>query len=331
MKFSSRFTKGDRIWFDRASGYYDLVHSSRSGVDHLNSVLKLHDGNFLVGVTMVNTPVYESNFSVELKGGKNVYHVGHLLGEIGCSAWCHESYGGTGCHRERIAGASEEEGLYYARKAYLRRLEHVIKSRRKRMKDVDNLLPSELEGLKSDVLKLEDLKASLLEQVKNKPTISLKKILRRESKWNIGDVVWTTDTSDHVFGTCGNGDGDWKSCADRYSADDLEIFDTIYRILTDKPKKLLIGEIRTWDCEGPDFLYKGVSQSHEYHEKFCFATEAEAAAFFEKSLFMNRKETTRKAVLEKYIGIMDTILAGEMTPKNRRILETHREKFNKLK
>lgn len=142
--------------------------------------------------------------------------------------------------------------------------------------------------------------------------------------------------SGHVFATCGGGDRGWYSCADRFDADDFEVFDTIYRILTDTVRSVKVVEIRTWDCSGPEFLYKDIKDKEaerygeEYHQKLCFGTEEEAKEFFKEFVFINREKVSRKQVLAKYRGIIDTILAGEMTPKNRRLLESHKAKFATL-
>ena len=332
MKFGSLFTVGDKVWVDRSSGYCDLVQNPRwniHGVNELNRQLDLHDGNFLIGISLIYTPITESNFSVELKNGKTIYWVGHLLGEIGCSAWGNETFR-KGSYHNRIVSSSKEEARYYANKAYLIRLNKIIKGFVKKASDVDNLSSSELSGLQSDILKMNDLKNSILEELKDKPKLYRKKVIRRESKWNIGDSFWTTGTSDYVFATWMDFNGRTGNCADRISPNDFETLTTIYKILSDNPKKIIINNIRTWDCEGLDYLYQSKAESHEYHEKFCFATESEAAKFFKEFVFVNRRKYPRKDIINKYLRIIKEVLTTDMSPKNRRQLETFLDKFNNL-
>jgi len=289
--------------------------------------LDFHDGNFLIGVTLTETPITESYHSVESKNGKKFQNTGHLLGHIGCSAWANESPVG---HNRRVATATKEEGEYYANKAYLRRLTLVIKSKQKALLDFDNLLPSKIEGLQSDLNKLIAFRNSIVEKIKSVPNISKKKSVRRESKWNVGDSIWTTDMAGHVFGTYMNFDGETGNCADRFSSTDFEVFDTIYTVLTDTIINLKIDSIRTWDCQGPEFLYKSKDNSEEHHEQLCFDTKEETEKFFKEFVFINRKKVSRQVVLIKYRAIIDTLLAGELTPKNRRQLELHKKKFATL-
>lgn len=329
MKFASRFAKGDKVWVDCSAGYHSLVQYNAIDIrDGIKQQMTFHDGQVLIGVSLLHTPIYESNFSVEKVRGKNVFYVGHLMGHIGCSAWATEQVGG-----KRVTAATEAEGLYYANKAYLTRLNGVIKGKQNKAKDKDNLTPSQLMGLQSDINKLIELKKSIEKQLKTIPLISRKKTFRRESRWNIGDTLWTIEMGDHIFGECGSGKGDWHSCADRYSGSDLEVFDTVYKILTGKPFSFKVESIRTWDCQGPDFLYKakGVEcYGNEHHQHLCFATQLEAEQFVKEFVFVNRKKVSRQTVLIKYRGILETLLIGELTPKQRREIESIKKKFNEL-
>jgi hypothetical protein len=196
---------------------------------------------------------------------------------------------------------------------------------------VDNLTSSELAGLQSDILKMNNLRNSILKKLKNKPKISHKKIVRRESKWNIGDSFWTTKTSDHVFATWMDFNGKTGNCADRISSNDFETLNTIHKVLSDTPRKITINKIRTWDCEGPDYLYQSKEESHEYHEKLCFATENEATEFFKEFVFVNRRKYPRKDIINKYLGIIKELLTTDLSPKGRRQLETILRKFDSLK